>query len=162
MITAEFGQFWHKARWKNVTMDMSFTSYSQSKKGDLIAAALTHKGERAIGCNMGMAMVQISGGKIVGKPFPRVFPQAARRTAIRFGCEYKEGTFSCRLSDSASTDAAGNAIEISKLPKWLKKAKTSHVGFVWRGQTQGYIDEIVIEGELEEEWLEKILGKAGK
>ncbi len=160
LIIAEYGQFLHKARWKNVTMDMKFTSYSVSRKGDLLAAALSDsKGKRAMGCNMGRSMVNIVKGKVAGKPMPLVFPQAARRTAMHYGCEFKDATFRCRLNGATAKDPAANPIETKKLPKWLKKTKTGHVGFIWRGQTQGYINEIVIEGELDDEWLQKQLGK---
>ena len=139
LITAEFGQFLHKARWKSVTMDMEFTSYSVSRKGDMLAAALIDsKARQGLGSNMGRAMVRIARDRVVGKPMPLVFPQAARRSPMRFGCDFADGVFQCRLSGHTARDAAGNAIETKKLPKWLKKSKVGHVGFIWRGQTQGY------------------------
>ena len=154
MIIAEQGVFVHQARWKEVTFDVTFSTYSGTRKGDYIAAALAwDDGKRGVACNLGQAMFPLKKWRPSGKPVPRVFPLAMHRQRSQFGFDFRNGVFTCRSREQVATDDADQPIDTTKRAKWMKNVKAPQVGVLWKGRVQGYLDQMVIEGVPDPEWL---------
>ena len=147
IMIAEHGSWLHKAVWKDeLKMSFEMVCYSQMKRPDyLVAGIFDTKGKRGIGSNLGKQVLTLSGLK-AGKPAPKGYDPPSATREYTYGFHLKANEFSLTRN--------GKDIDITRS---AKKYKTFRAGLRWKGRIQACIHKIILEGTLDDKWLEKTL-----
>lgn len=156
LVIAEQGVFLHRALWKRVRLKATMVSRSSSRERDFLAAVYTSdKGKLCIGSNLGKQLVTLKNGRLSGTPQPAKLSATAFQQSLDFGLTFKDGVFTCLDNDVKSVDSAAT-------PDLVKRLGPGQVGLMWSGSIKCFITGLIIEGELDPEWLKKELaGKGG-
>ena len=150
LVIADRGVFLHKGTWSpDVKVQVDYLSMANGAEKDLLATIYSYdRNKRIVGSQIGVQCVRLSKQlKRKGKAIPRrltdLLPSSQK---INFGMELKDEVFSSLRSGSKRADTAGEK-------KFLQKLQSGKVGLAWRGNVNGFIFKITIEGKLDHDWL---------
>ena len=150
IVISEYGTWLHKAKWKEVDVEVEFHMITEiMKPGDIVAAVYSwNKNKRLVGSNIGEQILKLNASpKRAGSGIPRAFPLMHADEERTFGYRLKDGVFT-------ATHSGRNTVDTTGQKSFLKKLTPGHVGFSWRGEyMKGFLLKVSMKGELDEEWL---------
>lgn len=156
LIIANEGVLLHKARWSDAAVKVDFMSLAGHRDGNILAAVYAYgKNQKHwLASNQGRQCLKLSNRmRLQRPPIPRSEPSAlSADRRFEFGYRIHDGVFTARTGEVGAANTSND-------PKFTKDLEPGHAGLAWKGQIQGYLFGIVIEGELDPEWMKEQLEK---
>lgn len=154
LIIANNGALLHKARWEEAVMQVDFLSLCGHRNGNILAAIYAYgkKQGNIVASNQGRQCLKLSRRmRHTRPPIPRKEPRSlAADRRLSFGFRIRDGVFTAETGEVRTADTSAD-------PKFLKGIEPGHVGLAWKGQVQGYVFMIDVEGKLDPEWIRQQL-----